>query len=299
VKQSIQSKILSKVLKLINFKKIVEMKAFKLQKRSKKIFVPKSIQRKYLTHIERIDTKVIATINYKDNVTNNHLLFLHGGAYIFDISSNHWKLVSNIVDKTYCRMTIIDYPLAPENNYKHTFKMLHNAYDLLLSKYPQDKFLLMGDSSGGGISLAFLQNLIEIKHERIPEKCILLSPWLDMTLSNPDIKDIESRDHILSVKMLKYAAEKYSDGDNMEHYFLSPINGIFNNIPKTIILYGTEEIFYADCKKLENLLSNNSNIIFREYKNMQHDWVLFQIPESRIVIDEICKFIDTHSSYSS
>jgi monoterpene epsilon-lactone hydrolase len=299
VKQSIQSKILNKVLKLINFKKLVEMKAFIQKGRSKKPFVPKSILTKHYTDIERIDSKEIATIEHKDNVTNSHVIFLHGGAYIFDISSSHWKLASNIVDKTYCKMTIVDYPLAPENNYKNTFQMLNNTYELLISNYPDDSFILMGDSSGGGLALAFLQNLIEMKHEKIPDKCILLSPWLDLTLSNQAIKDIENRDHILSVKMLKYAAEKYSNGDNMNNYLLSPINGIFNNIPKAIIFYGTEEILYADCKKLENILSNNNNIIFREYENMQHDWALYQIPESKVVIDEICEFIDGYSSYSS
>jgi len=296
MKPSIHSSILSIVLKLINFKKIVEIKAFNQQKRSENPFVPKSILNKYSTEIERIDNNIIATIKNKIIANKNHIIFLHGGAYIFNISSNHWKLASNIVDKIYCRMTVIDYPLSPEHNYKHTFKMLHNAYDFLLRKYPEDNFIFLGDSSGGGLALAFLQNLIEIGHNKIPDKCVLLSPWLDITLSNPDIKNFERRDHILSVDMLMYAAEKYSNGDNIEHYLLSPINGSFNNVPKTIIFYGTEEIFNPDCNKLKEMLIENKNVIFREYEKMQHDWAIFQIPESRKVCDEICEFIDDNSA---
>ena len=293
MKQSIQSKILALVLKLLNFRKKVTKKAINHIGKSNKRFVPKVINRFYSTNIQYINSKVIATIERKDKVTNKHIIFFHGGAYIFEISPGHWRLAQKIVEKCSCRMSLLDYPLAPEYSYKDTYDMAQSAYHMLTGKYPDDKFILMGDSAGGGLALALMQKMIEEKHKVVPYKCILLSPWLDLTMSNKDIRDLESKDNILSVEMLKIAGQKYSKGENQENYLLSPINGNFENIPETIIFYGTDELFYADCKKLKSMIdAEKSSLIFKEYPKMQHDWALFPIPESQMLIEEICDFID-------
>ena len=49
---------------------------------------------------------------------------------------------------------------------------------------------LMGDSSGGGISLALAQRLREDGYDQ-PGHVVLLSPWLDATLSNPEIAEFD------------------------------------------------------------------------------------------------------------
>lgn len=55
----------------------------------------------------------------------------------------------------------------------------------------------MGDSAGGGLALGLA---LALKTENItqPKDIILLSPWLDVTLSNEDIPKYESSDPILS-----------------------------------------------------------------------------------------------------
>ena len=191
-------------------------------------------------------------------------------------------------------MTHIDYPLAPDHNYKETYKMVSGAYEMLIKQYPLDNFIFMGDSAGGGLALGFAQKLINDKHNRLPVKLVLLSPWLDLTMCNPAIKTLEKSDHILTLKMLQHAGMQYSNGDQQEQYLLSPINGNLTNLPKTIVFYGTEELFYADCIKLKSLTdSSKQNFIFREYQKMQHDWVIFPIPESKQAISEICGFINS------
>jgi acetyl esterase/lipase len=241
---------------------------------------------------QKIKTNELVTFERKERVSKNHLIFFHGGAYIFGASPNHWKLAEKIVKKSFCRMTLVDYPLAPEHDYKETFGMVSETYDMLIKQYSEDSLILMGDSAGGGLALAFTQKLILEKHQNLPAKIILLSPWLDITMSNPKIKHLESSDYILTVNMLRNAGMKYANGENQNHYLLSPIHGQLNNIPKTIVFYGTEELFSADCLRLKSMTDSNSQgIIFREYQKMQHDWAIFPIPESNQVVNEICEFI--------
>jgi acetyl esterase/lipase len=114
-----------------------------------------------------------------------------------------------------------------------------------------------------------------------------------MTMSNPAIKNQENSDYILTVEMLKKAGAKYSDGNQPDNYLLSPINGPLKNLPKTLVFYSSEELFKADCLKLKSMVETiNENINFVEFQKMQHDWIIFPIPERQQVIDRICRFIN-------
>ena len=290
---SFKSIIFVWILKVFNFKKRIEKRALKQMQPSKNEFLPNRIRRSYLVNLERFHGKGIATFESKEKVTNNHIIFFHGGAYIFKTTRGHWRLSENIVKRSFCRITHIDYPLAPQHHYKETFNMVSGAFEMMIRQYPEDKFIFMGDSAGGGLALAFAQKLIEEKHKKLPEMIVLLSPWLDLTMSNPAIKKLEDSDHILTLQMLQHAGMKYSNGDNQDQYLLSPINGELIDLPKTIVFYGTEELFYADCIRLKSKIDyNKQNIIFREYHKMQHDWAIFPIPESKQVVNEICDFIN-------
>lgn len=280
------------ILKVLNVKKRVEKRAFNKRPGSKKEFLPKRIKRIYMVDLRTFKGKGIATFESKEKVTNKHIIYFHGGAYIFEASPNHWKLAEKIVQKSSCRMTLIDYPLAPEHNYKETFEMVSGAYEMLIDQYPSDNFIFMGDSAGGGLALALAQELLKEDHKKIPVMLVLLSPWLDLTMSNPNIKNLEHSDHILTVNMLRHAGMIYSNGDNQDQNLLSPINGELKNLPKTIVFYGTQELFHADCDRFKSMMGDrNQDIMFREYQKMQHDWALFPIPESNQVINEICAFI--------
>lgn len=292
MKPSHQSIVFAWILKVFNFKKRVEKRALKKRPGSKKRFLPKRIKRFYQVDLRTFKGKEIATFESKEKVTNNHIIYFHGGAYIFEANPYHWKLAEKIVRRSYCRITLIDYPLAPEHNYKETFEMVSGAYEMLIDQYPGDDFIFMGDSAGGGLALAFAQELIKGDHKNLPFRLVLLSPWLDLTMSNPNIKNLEHSDHILTVNMLRHAGTYYSNGDNQDQNLLSPINGELKDLPKTIVFYGTQELFHADCDRFKSMTGDrDQHIIFREYQNMQHDWAIFPLPESDQVVNEICAFI--------
>jgi len=261
--------------------------------RSKKGFVPSNITNKYKTDILTVNNKTIVTFERKDKANQTHLIYCHGGSYIYEIDPFQWKFAEKIIKKNSCKMTVIDYPLAPEHNYKDTFEMLDKSYKILIKKYPNDQFILLGDSAGAGLAFAFCQKLIKEKNDKLPIKNILISPWLDITMSNPEIKKLEKLDHMLNVNALKNAANKYAGGDDQNQYLLSPINGEMKNLPKTIIFYGTHELFYADCTKLKSMTNGiDDTFIFKPYENMQHDWAVIPIPEGTKAIEEICEFLN-------
>ena len=57
----------------------------------------------------------------------------------------------------------------------------------------------MGDSAGGGLSLAVTEQL-KADGVRLPDELVLLSPWVDVAMDNEQISKYEPRDPFLSVQ---------------------------------------------------------------------------------------------------
>jgi len=285
-----QAKILNFILKIIKPKKYVNLEK---PSRRKGELIPKIIKNSFNISTKEIEKHSTVTIEPKSNCGQKHILYFHGGAYTIEGNYMHWNFIKKIIKESFFRVTYIDYPLAPENKYTATFKMIHESYNYLTEKHPADKFIFMGDSAGGGLALAFCQNLIEKNKKKLPEKLVLFSPWLDLSMQNSEIKKNEKLDMILSVDSLKKAAKLYAREDDLSQYLLSPINGRLDLIPSTAIYYGTEEIFYPDFIKFKKLTKKYSeNFTFFEYEKMQHVWILFPIPETEKAINDAISFMN-------
>ena len=150
----------------------------------------------------------------------------------------------------------------------------------------------MGDSAGAGLALALSQKL---KTENIeqPSKIILLSPWLDVSMKNPDAELIEKNDIMLKIDSLKRAGKLYAGNSNTDNYLISPINGSIEDLPEISIFIGTHDILYPDCIKLKNKLKEQKVAFnFFEYPKMFHDWMLVtMLDESKNVLQQIATII--------
>lgn len=289
---SMKARLIGKSLKFINYHNIM-VRRMKKPYRSGKEFVPKKVLNNYETSVKIINNREIVTFDKDLKQNKRHIVFIHGGGYIFEMSAMHWEFITRLSDKMMCRTTVINYPLAPESKYLETVEMVYKSYDYLVKHYPNDEFVLIGDSSGGGLALALNQKMVSENYKPLPVKNVLLSPFLDGTLANEDIKIYQELDSVLDHEFLNYCTDLYSGGDDKSHYLISPIYGNLNNLPDTAVFYGTHEVFMADCLKLKELVkTKNSNFIFYEYNGMPHDWGILPIPERDDVIRDILSFIN-------
>jgi acetyl esterase/lipase len=286
----ISAKITSNFLDMFNFRRMVE-KSLQKPVRRNKPFDLSAYHKSFFVSEFQVMGKSVATLEPKGKITTNHILYFHGGAYLLEGGVMHWKIIETIATKANCKVSYIDYPLAPENTYIATFDMVQQSYNQLISIFPDDQFIFMGDSAGGGLALAFTQKLVNEKATKLPVKCILFSPWIDISMSNQDLKKQESKDKILPFAELIKAAKKYAGATDLNHYLLSPIYGNFEDLPATMLFYGTHELFYPDFIKLKDKIKSHDNFIFQEFPEMQHDWILFPIPESKKALKLAIDFI--------
>ena len=289
---SAQSKILNIVLRLINKKGLLKRQFAKGRFDD---FIsptpPKKILRTCAIDTNQINGHNVFTLIPKHNISKKHILYLHGGAYVTSFVSPHWYFLELISAKTQCVITSPDYPLAPKHTYKEVFEMIVKLYQKLLLTVHSSDIILMGDSAGGGLALALTQRL---KVENLPLPChtILLSPWLDVTLSNPEIPMIDRIDPFTGIEGLRLAGKVYAGDSDPTHYLLSPINGPLKGLGKISIFAGTKDILVADSRKLKSLAeSQGATIDYYEYKDMIHAWMLLYLPESKKAKNEIAELI--------
>ncbi|WP_346858024.1 alpha/beta hydrolase [uncultured Draconibacterium sp.] len=285
-----QTKFTFFLLKLVNAKKMAS-KMMLQAKRSRKFKFPRRLK-KYKVDEFIVHRRNVVTFSSHSSTTNKHIVFLHGGGYTVEVQKNHWWMVEQIVKKLECKFSFIEYPLAPEHNYKKAHTMLAEAYTQLCHKHPNDTFYLLGDSAGGGFCLAFAQTLRNIQFKRRPKKIALLSPWLDLSISNTDIKKQETLDLILSAKTLQKCAAWFSDDLDLKAPILSPLYGNMNDLNSVAVFIGTCELFLPDCRLLKQKTeASNTSIIYKEYEGMQHDFIIFPIKERHIILHDVLEYL--------
>jgi acetyl esterase/lipase len=223
--------------------------------------------------------------------SEKQILYLHGGAYVQNFNIFHWKFLVELVRTTNSTVTAPDYPLAPASTYKESFDMVQILYLQLLSQTAPHNLILMGDSSGGGFALALAQKMREEGLNQ-PGQLILLAPWLDITLSNPEINDIDPHDPFLEKESLQKAGYLYAGNTSPDHYLLSPIYGSLQGLGKISVFAGSKDILVADARKLKSLAAaHGSQLNYFEYRDMVHGWMFLNLPESKKARQQIIDLI--------
>ncbi len=106
----------------------------------------------------------------------------------------------------------------------------------------------MGDSAGGGLALALAQKLKKDGMTQ-PQQIILLSPWLDVTMTNPEFKDREAGDPMLDIEGSQMAGKAYAGRLNTKNYLVSPMYGDLTGLAKISLFTSGKDMLIADVRK--------------------------------------------------
>ena len=287
---SLLSDIAVPVAKLVNAKRGNE-KAMENPRRDTDFFNRKNFRKEFITEEEFIDGFQVITVKTEESL-NRHVIFLHGGGYVLRAVRSHKNIVERMVKKYNLKVTFVDYPLAPEYTADKTHEVLMKAYKSVTEKNKGDKFYFFGDSAGGGLALAFLQEARDKHVTPFPKKTVLMSPWPDISMTNEEIKDFEEKDPLLPVQSLIKVGKQYAGNLDLKSPLVSPIDGNIDNLGDIMLLFGTNEVFYPDCMKLSDMFDIAIGTRMELYigENLCHDWILAPLKETDEALDAIGKF---------
>ncbi|MDG3016043.1 alpha/beta hydrolase fold domain-containing protein [Speluncibacter jeojiensis] len=175
-------------------------------------------------------------------------LYLHGGGYVREIVRQHWQFVAELVAATGVAFTVPIYPLAPRGTAATLVPTAADLAEELLRDAGADRMFLMGDSAGGGLAAAVALELRERGAPR-PARTILISPWLDATMSDPAIDAIAPRDPFLAVPGAHVFADYYRGALDPRDRRVSPLYADLAGLGPTTLFSGTDDILNPDARR--------------------------------------------------
>lgn len=221
--------------------------------------------------------------------TEHSVIYLHGGAYVDEITLPHIIFCDKIAEKTNSTVYAPLYPLAPKHTFEDTYPIVEELYEFAIKI--GKPITIMGDSSGGGLSAAFCEYLAS-KDSTQPEHLILISPWVDVSMSG-DYEDFIDIDPMYGVDGLRRMGEAWAGDLDPKNYLVSPLFGEVSKLPQTTIFAGTHEQLYSDINKFYNKLKDNgveAELIYGE--EMTHVYPIYPlVPESKEALNKIVEII--------
>ena len=288
--KSFNARIMSDLLELFGMyteKNSERMIAGALSKGEKPTPPPKNLKTRY----EDNENGRVFYAN-EESSSRNTVFYIHGGAYFMDFTRPHWKLLEELIKEADVQVIAPAYRLVPFATYREAFDLIVPLYREYCETHPDKNLILMGDSAGGGLALA-LTEYFKAEGIHMPDRLILLSPWVDVSMENEKIREYESVDPFLKVTPLRDCAEQWKGGLDVHDWHVSPIYGDLKGIRNVTVFVGTDGIFYPDITKLFGMLDEDPSNELIIGEEMNHVYPLFPIPEAKPAVDKIISTIQS------
>lgn len=217
------------------------------------------------------------------------ILYFHGGGYAMGSSRTHRFLAARLSERLGVPVFLPDYRLAPEHPFPAAVEDAVLAWQQIPAAYPHlTHWLIGGDSAGGGLALALLQ---EIRRLGLcsPIGTFLFSPWADLYSGHAAHKKLEKKDPYLDVPIIRSWGIQYA-GEHIGHPLASVIGGTYTQAGPILLQVGTHEILYQDACMLRDVLEHTVGVElqFSPWKGMFHGFQMCEgfFPEAGKALDE-------------
>ncbi|GAA4547913.1 alpha/beta hydrolase fold domain-containing protein [Pseudonocardia xishanensis] len=201
------------------------------------------------------------------------VLFLHGGGYLTGSPWSHRSLAAWLSEAAGAPVELLDYRLAPEHPYPAGLDDAEQAYVRLLDAgLPAQRLALAGDSAGAGLAVALLLRLRD-KGTPLPATIGLISPWVDLSLTDPHLESHAASDAMLGPELLRAGLRAYLGGRPVPAE-LRPLEADLSALPPVHVVAGADEVLVGDADRLvARLREAGGTVTYTRSEGMWHDHV--------------------------
>jgi epsilon-lactone hydrolase len=258
--------------------------------------LPGSFRERYDVRERRVRGEPVLTLLPKPAPSAWHIVYTHGGGYVNALGKTHWEIIWALLEATCASVTVPIYPLAPEHSYQEAYGELEEVYRALVGTVRPDRIVLCGDSAGAALALGQVYRFRE-KALPPPAHVFLFSPWLDVTLSNPEAAAIEPHDPMLRIDTLRELGRWWAGGADPKLPLISPLFGDPRGLPPVRMYHGTDDILLPDARLLrDRVIAAGGSAHLFEFRGAYHGFVGAMItPEAREVFSDVRKTLAVDS----
>jgi acetyl esterase/lipase len=254
-------------------------KVARLQSRPDPFEPPARLRRTHAVTRADVGGWPVYTVSPRDAPTARRVLYLHGGCYVFEIDPIHWTLIGKLATEAGVSVIVPIMPLAPTGTASVVVAAVAELAASLTAEVGADNLSIVGDSSGGGMTLAVAMALRD-RHLGPLHATVLIAPWLDISGTDPQLAVIAPRDPWLAVPGTHAAGLLYRAELPEDDWRVSPIHGSLAGLGPVTMFSGTRDILNADAHRLLPLAAAAGLALdYHEGEGMIHNYPILPMPE--------------------
>jgi acetyl esterase/lipase len=220
------------------------------------------------------------------------VLALHGGGFRIGRPEFEAPLAEALVGRLPLQVAIPQYTLSPEGPFPAGLSDALAALTALRAEVGDLPLIVSGDSAGAGLAASLGVLSAAGQAPRI-DALVLLSPWLDLTVTAPSYAE-NTADPMFSRASAEFAAELYLQGFDPAHPLASPLFAPVEGFPPTFISVGTGEVLRDDSLRFHaRLAAAGVDTRLSLIEGMEHVAVVrsFELTGARHTFEEIVAFL--------
>ncbi|MBP2383784.1 alpha/beta hydrolase fold domain-containing protein [Brachybacterium sacelli] len=203
------------------------------------------------------------------------VVYLHGGGWMNEAVSQHWKLVQQIAAEASVKVILPAYPLVQAGGTAETVVPIVSR----ISERVEGPLVLMGDSAGGTIAMS--TSFLLKERGRPADLTVLIAPALDMRMQNPEMDEIQPLDPWLVKKGQLLLTEMWI-GENGNDPILNPFLGNTRGAGKILVFSGTRDLLNPDTRIfVRNAITAGGDVDYYEQDGHLHVYPLLPTPEGK------------------
>jgi acetyl esterase/lipase len=178
----------------------------------------------------------------------NHLfVYLHGGGFVLNGGEAGLAEPIIIAHRLKMRVLSIDYRMPPKYPTPAGRDDAVTVYQHLLKERSARSMAMGGTSSGGNLTLAAVQRLLELELD-VPGALYIGTPGSDLTEAGDSWIINEGIDHVLITRegFLKACSDVHAGGRDLKDPLVSPQYGDFHGFPPTLLVTGTRDMLLSN-----------------------------------------------------
>lgn len=209
----------------------------------------------------------------RPRATTAAIVHLHGGAYVTAEGPRHWAWLEEVRRRSRSAAAMVHYRMPPRFPFPvavdESVAVIRELVDR--ADLREGRWVLSGDSAGGGLALAVAQRLRD-EGLPLPAGLMLTSPWTDLTLTDPMVARNAQTDLSATPEFMERCARLYAGRWALDDPRVSPRFAPVAGLPPVLLVAGGDEMLVGDARALaEDLRAAHVPVAYAEIPGGQHD----------------------------